>query len=137
MSFTVCMQLSSQCIYPCIYTYMRGMRDVFLSLPSPFFLSFNDNPSAAYVNVSYNMILYVCVPLRVFMFKCMYACMFDVYMCESVYVHVFIDTRVRGGRDRWVPGIPPPIWLVGPSGWEGCCIIFFLFFSSSELFSVK
>ena len=121
------------------------MRDVFLSPPTPSLhasslsaiLSFYDNPSAAYVNVSYNTILCVCVLLCVcvcvcvcvwvFMFKCMYVCVCLTYTCVGVCMFMFSSThREQGGGESLSlsAGYPPCGLLVLVVG-RGVALIFY------------
>ena len=114
---------------------MRGMRDVFLSPPPPpppslsAILSFYDNPSAAYVNVSYNTILCVCVLLCVcvcvwvFMFKCMYVCVCLTYTCVGVCMFMFSSTlREQGGS---LSAGYPPCGLLELVVGRGVALIFY------------
>ena len=140
MSFTVCMQLSSQCIYPCIYNihiWEECATSSFHSPPPSFFHLMITPLQHMWMYHIIRFCMFVYLYVRVFMFKCMYACMFDVYMCESVYVHVFIDTRVRrgGGIDE-CRVFPLPYGLLVLVVGRGVAS-FFTFFSSSELFCVK
>ena len=75
------------------------------------------------------------------MFKCMYVCVCLTYTCVGVCMFIFSSTHreQRGGGGESECRVSP-MWLVGPSGWEGVAFTYYEkknFFLMSKILAVK